>query len=166
MLNHNYPKLDLKASVSAIGYTHYRQVNKSFADIAAITGWAVNLTGPGDPERLQGALVTASFFPTLGVQAARGRVFLEEENQAGRNRAVILGDGLWRRRFGADPNLVGKTVALNGENYEVIGIMPAGFQFGREFGQIIDLWAPMTFTPEQLQPTHWRNEFLTVVARL
>ncbi|MEK6321098.1 MAG: ABC transporter permease [Acidobacteriota bacterium] len=165
-INHNYPKLDLKASVSASGYTHYREHCDSFEEVAAGTGWPVNLTDAGDPERLQGLAVTHTFFPTLGVEAALGRVFSPEEDQPGRNRVVVLTDGLWKRRFGGDPNLVGNTIRLNGENYTVVGIMPPDFQFGRESGQLLDLYSPIAFTPEQLNPNRWRNEFLFAVARL
>ncbi len=66
LLNHNYPKLDLKASVSAVGYSHYRDHNQSFESVAAVTSWPVNLTGNGDPERLLGMTVTHTFFPLLG----------------------------------------------------------------------------------------------------
>lgn len=165
-INHNYPKLDLKASVSASGYTHYREHSDSFEEVSAGTGWPVNLTDAGDPERLQGMAVTYTFFPTLGVEAARGRVFSAEEDQPGHNHVVVLTDGLWKRRFGGDLNLVGNTIRLNGENYTVIGIMPADFQFGRETGQAPDLYSPVAFTPEQLNPNRWRNEFLFTLARL
>ena len=165
-ISHNYPKLDLKAGVSASGYTHYREHGESFEEVSAGTGWPVNLTDAGDPERLQGMAVTHTFFPTLGAEASRGRVFSPEEDQPGHNRVVVLTDGLWKRRFGSDPNLVGNTIRLNGENYTVIGIMPADFQFGREMGQAPDLYSPIAFTPEQLNPNRWRNEFLFTVARL
>ena len=166
MLNHYYPKIDLKSSVSAIGYTHYRDTNKSFENISAFTDWPVNLTGVGDPERLQGAAVTVTFFPTLGVDVAQGRAFLPEEDQQGRNNVVVVSDGLWRRRFSSDPQLIGQTLTLDGASYTVIGIMPPSFQFGREFGQPIDLWSPLAFTQTQLQPTQWRNERFNVIARL
>ncbi len=166
VISHYYPKLDLKSSVSAIGYTHYRDTNKSFENIAAFTDWPVNLTSVGDPERLQGAAVTATFFPTLGVDVAQGRAFLPGEDQQGRNNVVVVSDGLWRRRFGADPQLIGQTLTLDGASYTVIGIMPPGFQFGREFGQAIDLWSPLAFTQSQLQTTQWRNERFNVIARL
>src|ERR687883_948939 len=83
LINHNYPKLDLKASVSAPGYAYYRDNAKSFSDVAAGTGWAVNLTGEGEPERLQGITVTTNMFQTLGVEAAQGRTFAAEEGQVG-----------------------------------------------------------------------------------
>src|SRR5512132_369455 len=126
-INHNYPKLDLKASVSASGYSFYRDQCDSFESIGAGTSWPVNLTDGGDPERLQGMAATHTFLPMLGIEAAQGRVFSPEEDQPGRNRVVVLSDGLWRRRFAADPNLVGNTIRLNGENYTVIGIMPPSF---------------------------------------
>ncbi|HZI17673.1 MAG TPA: ABC transporter permease [Pyrinomonadaceae bacterium] len=165
-INHNYQKLDLKASVSAAGYAHYRDNAKSFSELAAVTGWGVNLTGDGEPERLQGHTVTANLFPMLGAEAARGRTFAAEENQPGRNRVVVLSDSLWQRRFGAQEGLVGKDITLNGEPYTVVGIMPPGFQFGREMGQTADLWSPLAFTPEQLSPNGWTNEYLQVVGRL
>ena len=165
-INHNYPKLDLKASVSAIGYSHYRDNCGAFEAIGAGSPWAVNLTETGDPERLQGMAVTHTFLPMLGVEPAQGRVFSADEDQPGRNRVVVLSDGLWRRRFASDPNLIGNNIRLNGEQYAIIGIMPPGFQFGREFGQPIDLYSPIAFTPEQLDTNRWRNEFLFVIARL
>src|SRR5919202_778427 len=86
LVNHNYPKLDLKASVSAAGYAYYRDNAKSFSNVAAGTGWAVNLTGEGEPERLQGIAVTTNLFKTLGAEAAQGRTFTDEEGQVGGDR--------------------------------------------------------------------------------
>ena len=165
-INHNYPKLDLKASVSGAGYTHYRDNCEAFEIVGAASPWAVNLTETGDPERLQGMAVSHTFLPMLGIQPAQGRVFTAEEDQPGLNRVVVLSDGLWQRRFGGDPNLVGNTIKLNGESYTVIGVMPQSFQFGREFAQQIDLFSPIALTPQQLDPRRWRNEFLFVVAKL
>ena len=167
LIQHNYPKLDLKASVSAAGYAYYRDNVKSFSDVAAISGFSVNLTGEGEPERLAGMQVTANLFPALGAQAAQGRTFAAEENEVGHEKVVVLSDGFWRRRFGGVP-VVGKNIMLNGEPYAVVGVMPASFQLGREFGgQQPDLWAPITFTPRQLDPTvGLTNEYLTVYARM
>src|SRR5215211_5682736 len=167
LIQHHYPKLDLKATVSAAGYAYYRDNVKSFSDVAAISGFSVNLTGEGEPERLAGMQVSANLFPTLGAQAAVGRTFAAEENAEGRNKVVVLSDGFWRRRFAGLP-VVGKTVTLNGEPYTVVGVMPASFQLGREFGgQQPDLWAPITFTPQQLDPNRsLTNEYLTVYARM
>ena len=167
LIQHHYPKLDLKATVSAAGYVYYRDNVKSFSDVAAISGFSVNLTGEGEPERLAGMQVSANLFPALGAQAAEGRTFSAEEKEEGRNKVVVLSDGFWRRRFAGLP-VVGKTVTLNGEPYTVVGVMPADFQLGREFGgQQPDLWAPITFTPQQLDPNRGlTNEYLTVYARM
>jgi putative ABC transport system permease protein len=165
-VDHNYPKLDLKASVSGSGYSYYRDHCEAFESIGAASFWPVNLTESGDPERLQGMAMSHTFLPMLGFEPAQGRVFSPDEDQPGHNRVVVLTDGLWRRRFAADPNLVGKTIRLNGENYTVIGIMPPSFQFGREFAQQMDIFSPLALTPEQLDPNRWRSEFLFVVAKL
>jgi len=165
-LNHNYPQINLKASVSAFGYSIYKEQAKAFEQITAISGSSLNLTDGGEPEQLQAMTVTASFFPLFGAEAARGRVILPEEEQEGRNRVAVLSDALWTRRFGADPSLVNKTITLNGENYLVIGVMPAQFQFGREFGRVPDLWVPLTFTPQQLSPNNLNNEYLSVFGRV
>ena len=165
-LNHNYPQINLKASVSAFGYTIYKTEAKAFEQIAAISGGSLNLTGSGEPEQLQAMMVTASFFSLFGGEAARGRVIAPEEEQDGRNRVAVLSDTLWTRRFGGDPNIVNQTITLNGENYTVIGVMPARFQFGREFGRVPDLWVPLTFTPDQLQANRLTNEYLSVFGRV
>ena len=88
-INHNYQKISLKASVSAFGYVHYRDNAKSFESIAALTGWAANMTGDGEPERLTGQTVSANFFQMLGREAAMGRTFAPGEDQAGKNRVLI-----------------------------------------------------------------------------
>ena len=168
LLRHNYKKLDLKATVAAAGYAYYRDNAKSFSDVAAFNTFSANLTGEGEPERLAGMYVTANMFPTLGAQAAQGRTLLPEENETGRNKVVVLSDGFWHRRFAGLP-VVGKNVTLNGEPYTVVGVMPPSFNLGREFGggQTPDLWAPITFRPEQLAPdTGWGVEYLNVVARM
>src|SRR5687767_15832664 len=80
-----------------------------------------SFTGSGEPERVAALGVTANFFSVLGVAPAHGRNFLPEEEQSGRNHVAILSDGLWRRRFGADPNLIGRQIQLSGESYTVVG---------------------------------------------
>src|SRR5918911_1116702 len=141
LINHNYQKIDLTASGG-------------------------NLTGEGEPERLEGMLATANLFQALGAQAAQGRTFSAEENQPGNNRVVVLSDAFWRRRF-AGQAVVGKNISVNGEPYTVVGVMPPGFQFGREFAPVVpDLWAPIAFTPQELDPRNMTNEYLGVVARM
>ena len=163
-LNHFYPSLDnLEASVSAAGYRDYRAELESFEDVVAQTGWGVNLTGGGQPERLTGSTVSAGFFEAYGITPALGRSFLPEEDAPGRDRVVILSDGLWRRRFGADPSIIGRTIQLNGEAYEVVGVLPRRFHpfFNRE----AEIFSPLALTEERYARSY-TNEFLTVTARL
>ncbi|HST53135.1 MAG TPA: ABC transporter permease [Pyrinomonadaceae bacterium] len=165
LINHNYQKIDLRASVSVPGYAYYRDNAKSFSDVAAFTAFNVNMTGEGEPERLQGMSATPNLFQTLGAQPARGRTFSADEGQVGKNKVVVLSDAFWRRRF-AGLEVVGKNITLNGETYTIVGVMPPGFEFGREFGPTgPDLWSPLAFTPDQLDPNNMTSEFLGVVAR-
>jgi putative ABC transport system permease protein len=166
VINHDYPKINLRASVSAIGYTHYRDNAKSFESVAATAGGSFNLTGGGDPERLVGLRVTHNFFGSLGASVAKGRLFLPEEDQPGKNKVVVLSHGFWQRRFAGDSGIVNKNITLNDESHTVVGVMPQSFQYGREFGQVVGLWTPIAFTPEQLSYNNLTNEFLFVFARL
>ena len=118
-----------------------------------------NLTGHGDPEAVIGRLVTPNLFSVLGVQAALGRTFAADEERSG-NRVVVLTDALWHRRYGADPGIVGRTVQMNGEPYDVIGVMPASFSFPDRDAMFF--W-PLDLTPmRNMRGSH----FLTVAARL
>jgi putative ABC transport system permease protein len=166
IVNHNYPKINLKASVSGFGYRYYRDNVKSFSSIAAQTGWAVNLTGVGEPERLAGMAVTPNFFEMLGAKAGQGRTFAAGEDENGKNHVAVLSHSFWKRRFGSNPSILNSILTLNGESYTVVGIMPPSFEFGREMGQVIELWSPLTFTPEQVSSNAITWEFLFVVARL
>jgi len=118
----------------------------SFAGLASWQGGLANLTGAAvEPERVSQALVSANFFDVVGVQPARGRAFQPGEDQPGREREVILSDGLWRRRFAADPDIVGKAIRLDDENYTVTGVMPANL----DFPMTTEVWTPMALTPAQ-----------------
>ncbi|HKS29936.1 MAG TPA: ABC transporter permease [Pyrinomonadaceae bacterium] len=159
------PKLttdDLPAS--APDFLDWREQNRVFERVAAITGESFNLTGEGaEPERIESAAVSADLFPLLGVNTARGRAFTAEEEQEGRNKVVVMGHDLWQRRFGSNPNLVGQTITLNNEAYTVLGIMPQDFRFP-EGTDRIDLWVPLSFSPEVLAARGHR--YLYVAARL
>ena len=125
MLWHNYSSINLpKATLSVPAYIEYRDHVPGFESVAVGTNWNANLTGGGEPERVQGMRVTAGFLRTLGVGVTRGRDFLPEEDRPGGEGVVILTDGLWKRRFGADPGIVGKPIDLNGEAHTVVGILP------------------------------------------
>jgi putative ABC transport system permease protein len=113
--------------VAPADFYDWRRESRSFAAMAAYSDVAVNLTGSGEPERLRGLSVASGFLMALGVTPARGRDFRIDEETDGRDRVVLLTDSLWRRRFGANPAVVGATVTFNGNPYEVIGILPASF---------------------------------------
>jgi len=121
-----------QASVSPLDFLDYREQNKSFEQLAAMTsgpGYR-NLTGDGDPQRLEAAWVTGNYFQALGVEPALGRTFRLENEHPGRNEVVVLSHGLWQRQFGGDPSIVNRTIRLDGRNYEVLGVMPAGATTG------------------------------------
>ena len=136
-----------QVSPSLPDFLDWRSRNESFEQMAVARRDNINLTGAGEPERLLVRQVTANFFSTLGATPAMGRVFTIGEDQAGKNYVVVLSHNFWQRRFGGDPNILNRQITLNGESYTVVGVMPASFQYGREFGQVIDLWAPIVFTP-------------------
>jgi putative ABC transport system permease protein len=120
-------------------FADWRQHAQSFEQVVAYTGSGFTLTGRGEPEPLRGATVASGFFSMLGVPPALGRVLLDEENLPGHEKVAVLGHGLWQRRFGGDPAVVGQTVALNGATYTVVGVMPRGFQFPEQ----AELWTPL-----------------------
>ncbi len=166
LINHVYPKLDLRAAVSVPGYLFYKDHSQSFQSMAAVKDWEANLTGDGEPERVDGTKVTGSFFATLGVPPAQGRDFAADDTETGRDHVAVISEGLWRRRLGGQANVIGHKITVNGESYSIIGVMPRGFAFGREFGATIDLFVPLAFTPQENVPDNFGWEFLTVVARL
>jgi predicted permease len=162
-IEHIYPSIDLKAPVSARGYNDYRTLTRSFSKVGVQTGWGVNLTGLGEPERLNGTRVSADYFATYGAQPALGRTFLPEEDKVGAAKVVVLSDGLWKKRFASNPSIVGTTIALNGEPYTIVGVMPSTFR--SFFNRDAEIWTPVALTEAQLTGGY-TNEFLPLTARL
>src|SRR5262249_51333419 len=117
----------VRASVSRPAYFDFRDGQEVFSGLAASTGETYNLTGVDQAERLIGAQVTGNFFSIFGVDPARGRFLLPSDDEPGAPSAAVIGFGLWQRRFGSDPDVVGKTISLNGEIYTVVGIASADF---------------------------------------
>jgi putative ABC transport system permease protein len=115
--------------MTAANYRDWKQLSSSFEAMAVLSRTSVNLVGEGDPRRLNGAAVTASLLPMLGRQPVLGRVFSEAEDQEGAAGTLLLSHRLWREQFGADPNVLGRKVILDDAPYEVIGVMPADFNF-------------------------------------
>jgi len=143
-----------------------REQSRSFTRMAAFSNGSLTLTGSGTPERLQAGFVTADALPLLGVSPVRGRGFAAEEDLPGRPPVVLLSDGLWRRRFGADPEIIGRTLILDDLPTTVLGVMPPGFQLPSHYaGPGMELWTLM-----QLDPAVDRSErgwhWLTVMGRL
>ncbi len=138
------------------------QQNQSLSRLAAINQDSFNININGTPERILSAVVSTSFFPLLGVQAQVGRVFLDEEGTAGRERVVLLGDGLWRRRFGADPNVPGRKLVMNGQSYLIVGVLPRDFQLPRES----EVWVPLVFSADDLSPNNRGSHSYQVLGRI
>ena len=124
----------------------------------------IDLTGTGNPERLSSTLVTDGFFETLGARPLFGRTLIADDQVAGRNRVVVISHGLWTRRFASDPSIVGRSITLNKDPFEVVGVMPAEFTYPA--GRRIDVWIPLSyFGPDQIGRVR-AARFLAVIARL
>ena len=133
-----------RATMSGPNFTDVKKLATTLQDAAAYTRARTILTGRGEPVRLDAAQVSASLFDLLGVAPAIGRTFRAEENQPGRNHVAILGHGLWVQRFGADRNVVGKTLLLDGVSHEIVGVMPDGFSFPAARA----IWTPLEYTED------------------
>ncbi|HJT28270.1 MAG TPA: ABC transporter permease [Pyrinomonadaceae bacterium] len=154
---HGYPR----DTPAAANFVDWRDQNQVFEGMAAIYDTSFNLTGSGDPERLEGRSVSANMFSLLGVEPQIGRVFTAAEDQPGAQRVVLLSYALWQRRFGGDQKIVGQSLTLNGESYVVVGVMTARFQFPSSDDQV---WVPIAFTQEDAGNRN--RHYLQVLARL
>lgn len=153
-------------SVTYPDFFDWRTQQQSFEYLAAFRNRDLTLTGVGDAVRLRGAVTTSDLFPLLGVSPALGRTFTPEEERAG-NHAVVLSDVLWRRRFNADRNVVGRTIALNGQSYTVIGVMPPSFVF--PYGpDVTELWVGTAMDAEGQAPITGQrgNHTIEAIGRL
>jgi putative ABC transport system permease protein len=147
--------------------------SKTFEALGAFQSDSFNLTGAGEPLRLDGLRASAGFFPSLGVAPALGRTFTEQEDRPGNEREVVLGDHLWRERFGSDPGILGRVIQLNSAPYTVVGVMPRGFDFphGNEmpdaftFAPHAELWVPLALN-QTPTPIPFEPDELAVVGRL
>ncbi len=142
-------------------FVDWKTQNRTFDAMAAIANRSLNITGDGDPERAPSQAVTHNFFSLLGVRPVLGRDFRPEEDVPGAHRVAILSHSLWQTRYGADPDILGREILLNGEKYSVIGVLPARFQF---LDKDTRLWIPAAFTKEELAQRG--SHYLRVVGRL
>jgi predicted permease len=145
---------DAKDADRAIAYKHYegwRQSSKSLEDIAIFyrnSGWSRVTLAVDEPEFAQGTFASANFFSVMGIAPAIGRAFTADE-AARRERLLVLSDGLWKRKFGGSTGALGKTLLVNGQSFQIIGVMPASFQFP---GRDVQFWAPITTN------TNWTDQ--------
>jgi putative ABC transport system permease protein len=144
-------------------FEDWRRASQSFERMSAYFGASVTLTGSGDPAQIPGARVTHEFFETMGVRPLQGRAFSSANGQAGGERVVIIAHGLWTRRFGADPSIVGRRIVLNGIRHEVLGVMPASFKHPAD----AELWMPLAPVGQFQALVGARGSYwLTIIGRL
>jgi putative ABC transport system permease protein len=162
-----------KRSAAPGNFTDWRSQNTTFSDLAATFYGNFNLTSDGEPERINGSTVTSNLMSTLGVAAQLGRTFQADDDENQDRRLVILGDGLWQRRFGSDRGIIGRNVTIDETPYTIIGVMPPGFKYPVQS----DLWvlgrdrnAVSMSLISQFPQNDWTHErdahFISVVGRL
>jgi putative ABC transport system permease protein len=142
-------------------FRDYVAQNDAFSGTAALTPITVNVTGLGEPERLQGARVSWNYFDVLGVGIAHGRAFAEADNQSDGNR-IVLSHGLWRRRFGGRPDVINSTTTLDGHAVTIVGVVSADLSFPPN----AEFWQPLIFTPRDMSSESRGAQWVQVVARL
>jgi predicted permease len=154
----NLGQNQVESPVSVPNFQDWQRQQSSFEEVSALELATFNLTGRGEPQRVAAARITTNLVPMLGVAPALGRAFVVEED-----RVVLLSDALWQKQFGGDRSIIDQTIQLNSENYTVVGVMPAGFQFNGAR----ELWVPFVIDPQK-EP--WRadrtNRNLFVFGRL
>ena len=149
--------------VAPANFLDWRREASSFEHMGAAQYWQTNLSGTDRPERVLGLKVSADTLPLLDVPPLLGRLFAPDEETAGRDHVVVLGYRIWQRRFGGDPAVVGRTVALDGVPHAVVGVMPRGFEFPPFWATGAELWAPL---PLGDRATSRQARSLRVFARL
>jgi len=149
-----------RASVSPLDFLDYREQNKTLENLAATMQVPVNVTGNGDPERLNAAAVTGNFFQTFGVTPVLGRGFTLENEKTGQDQVTVLSHDFWQRRFGGDPGIINRTIVLNGKATQVLGVM------GRDVSlpQAAELWVPLTFDDPEMKMR--KAHFLRPIGRM
>jgi putative ABC transport system permease protein len=149
--------------VSSGNFVEWKDRVKAFEVIAGWTFQYFNVAGRDEPEQVQGFKVSASYLPLLGARTATGRLFLPEEEQPGHERVAVLSERLWRRRFGSAPDLVGRTIDIEGQPFTVVGILSGTFSTGQILNRPIDVYVPLTLGTGHLDR---RSQDLNVYARL
>ena len=152
-----------KDTPSPANFLDWRQQTTVFEGMAAFTERSFNLTGVGEPERLDGRRVSSNLFDLLGVHPIIGRTFVPQEDQHG-TKVVLLNESLWKRRFGGDPSVIGRVLTLNNEAYTVVGVLPHSVRLPAFVNWRDQVWVPIAFSAEEAAGRG--NHFLEVIARL
>jgi putative ABC transport system permease protein len=153
------PRTSKTNVVNPNNFLEWQARNHSFQRIAAIVEYDISITGDGEPEVIDNLAVSDGFFQILGVQPLLGRWFTSQEDLPGNDRVAILSEGLWRRRFGADPHILGRKIRVNTRDFVIVGVMPAGFRFPQTKA---DLWQPLAIDRAHTYP----GRYLSTVGRL
>jgi putative ABC transport system permease protein len=143
-------------------FADWRDQNQVFEQVVAYSDWSFNLTGVSDPERIRSAIVSPTFFSTLGIKPILGRVFLPDEDKPGKDLVVVINERLWQRRFNRDPNILGRNLSLGDKVFTVVGVIPTGAQMPIQDGEI-EMWAPIS---HGYGFTNRYGHYLSVLARL
>lgn len=149
-------------SVSPVNFRDWVRDSTVFSHLAAHRGTAFNLTGRGEPARVNGRRASAAYFGAYGVQPALGRDFRPEEDQPGRGHVAIVSHAFWQQHFGGAADVLGQTILLDGEPHAIVGVMPESFRVASP----TDIWTPIAFTAAELQPERRGAHYLNAVARL
>src|SRR5215475_218736 len=152
-----------KDTPSPANFLDWQKQATSFTAMAALVERSFNLTGLGEPERLDGRRVSANLFELLGVRPLLGRTFVLDDDKPG-THVVVLSYSLWQRRFGSDPSVIGRAITLNGESYTVIGVMPASMHLSASGNWKDQVWVPIAFPAEEAATRS--SHFLEVIARM
>lgn len=131
----------------------YQNQTEVFEDVAGFNNVQFSMTGGGAPEQVAGSRVSTNLFPMLGAEASLGRTFVAEDARPGREQIAILSHQTWERRFGSDPDIVGKSTLLNGNIYNIVGVMPEDFQFPHRsfpFADRAEVWIPLALDPQEI----------------
>ena len=154
---------DSRNPVAPANFLDWRAQSRAYERMGAAEYWTPDLTGTDQPEKLWALRMTSDVLPSLGVPPLLGRVFTQDEEQKGKDKVAVLGYGLWERRFARDPQILGRTIALNGESFSVIGVMPRAFRFAPFWATKAELWAPLALGE---RATSRSGNSLRVFARL
>jgi putative ABC transport system permease protein len=161
LLSETAPNLEFKKeAVSPANFFDWRAEARTLDFFSAYVWWDANLVDRGNPERLPGFRITSGFFEALSVKPALGRSFVRDDETFGRHHVAIISDALWRRRFNADPSVIGRTVILDGDPHQIVGVMPPRFAFP-DGSQI---WAPVAFDPKT--PPSRTARYVTPIGRI